>query len=176
MTRALAIVAATAGAVLVLATGAAAMPTAACPHQSEIGAPPSLQRAAMLCLTNRARAAHGLPALVESKPLERAAVHKTADMLTCDEFSHEACGREFSYWMSRFGYLEGCWSAAENIAWGTGSLGSVRGIFGAWMRSPGHRANILGPYSEIGISAASGDLEGKAGAVVWTQDFGSHEC
>lgn len=124
----------------------------------------------MLCLTNFARHAEGLPALAASQALHRAAVHKDADILGCDEFSHEACGRPFTYWIERF---SDCRAAAENIAWGTGSLGGVRAIFSAWMHSPGHRENILGPYARIGIALRLGDLEGNGGAHVWTQDFGA---
>jgi uncharacterized protein YkwD len=75
--------------------------------------------------------------------------------------------------MERFGYLRGCASAGENIAWGTGELGTVRSIFRAWMRSPGHRENILGPYEEIGVGLRIGSLDGNQRAHVWTQDFGS---
>ena len=44
------------------------------------------------------------------------------------------------------------------------------------MNSPGHRANILGKFREIGIGRRVGTIEGASGAVVWTQDFGSHGC
>jgi uncharacterized protein YkwD len=159
-----------------LRSGTPLAPATVCPNQTEAEAAPATQVAAMLCMTNFARTAYGLAPLAEAKPLVRAAARKSADILTCDQFSHEACGRQFTYWMSRYGYLRGCWSAGENIAWGTGTLGTVRGIFNAWMHSPGHRENILGPYAEIGISYTAGTLEGNAGAVVWTQDFGAHTC
>ncbi len=168
-------------AALVLAPAASARspqlaPESACPNQADAGAPVAAQVAAMECLTNYARTSAGLPALKSSKPLGRAALAKSADILSCDEFSHEACGREFTYWMGRGGYLKGCWKAGENIAWGTGEYGSVRSIFEAWMESPEHRANILGNFREIGIGLRAGSLEGNAGAAVWTQDFGSHGC
>jgi uncharacterized protein YkwD len=124
----------------------------------------------MLCLTNFARRASGRSALAGLGSLHRAAARKSADILRCDEFSHEACGRDFAYWIER---LAGCRAAAENIAWGTGPLGSPRSIFRSWMRSSGHRANILGPYREIGIGLRVGSLEGNAAAYVWTQDFGA---
>ena len=148
-------------------------PASACPGQSDPGAPLVAQERAMRCLTDFARQGRGLPGMTASVSLQRAARHKSADILRCDSFSHEACGREFTYWMERFGYLGGCASAGENIAWGTGALGSVRSIFRAWMRSPGHRENILGPFEEIGIGLRLGELEGSSGAHVWTQDFGS---
>jgi len=128
----------------------------------------------MLCLVNHARSARGLSPLVEAKPLVKAADHKSRDIIRCNEFSHEACGREFTYWMDHFGY-EGC-SEGENIAWGSGGLGTPASIFKAWMRSQGHRENILGPYEDIGIGLQSGKLEGYGGAHVWTQEFGSTEC
>lgn len=168
--------------VLAVAPGAGAQranpiaPSSACPNQTDLSAPVAVQLKAMLCMTNYARAASGLKPLTRSRPLARAAARKSADILRCDEFSHEACGREFTYWIKRFGYLRGCWSAAENIGFGTGELGTVRSVFVAWMNSPGHRANILGRFREIGIGRRHGTIEGSPGAMVWTQDFGSHVC
>jgi uncharacterized protein YkwD len=151
-------------------------PASACPGQSDPAAPSALQVRAMRCLTNFARRGRGLPALAAAPVLDRAAAHKSADILHCDEFSHEACGRPFTYWMERFGYLRNCGGAGENIAWGNGELGSPRRIFDAWMHSSGHRENILGDFEQIGIGLRVGSLEGVGGAHVWTQDFGSHDC
>jgi uncharacterized protein YkwD len=145
-------------------------PVAECPGQTEPRAPLAVQERAMLCLTNAARQAAGRAPLTGLGGLDRAAARKSADILRCDEFSHEACGRDFTYWIER---LADCRSAAENIAWGTGSLASPRSIFRSWMHSAGHRANILGPYREIGIGLRVGDLEGSAAAHVWTQNFGT---
>ncbi len=96
-------------------------------------------------------------------------------MVRCDSFDHGACGREFTFWMRRVGYLDGgCWRAAENIALGTGRLGTPRSIFRGWLHSSGHRENILGPFHDVGVGLRVGDLEGFSGAHVWTQHFGSH--
>ena len=128
----------------------------------------------MLCMTNFARRNAGLGELGDTRQLDRSAWHKSGDILRCDSFSHEACGRAFTYWMQRVGYLPApCWRAAENIAWGAGSLGSVHSIFSAWIHSPGHRENILGPYLQIGIGLRVGGLEGNEDAHVWTQEFGA---
>jgi uncharacterized protein YkwD len=151
-------------------------PIRACPDQIEASATAQTKIASMLCMTNFARVANGLKPLTEVKPLRKAAYRKDVDILTCDEFSHEACGRTFTYWIQRYGYFSECGAAGENIAWGTGTLGSVRSIFTAWMNSPGHRENILGRYTDVGTAFSTGELEGNAGAVVWTQDFGSHSC
>lgn len=147
-----------------------------CPNQADLELGAEGQAEAMLCLTNFARSANGLRPLRLSTQLGHAAEQKSIDILGCDQFSHEACGRPFTYWDQRYGYLRGCWKAAENIAWGTGSLSTVRAIFTAWLESPEHHANILGPYKEIGIGVRTGELEGNEGAAVWTQDFGSHKC
>ncbi len=151
-------------------------PPSICPGQAATDLSAEEQVGVMLCMTNYARAAHGLAPLTASPLLARAAEHKSADIVGCDEFSHEACGRPFQFWIQRYGYLKGCWRAAENIAWGTGEYGTVGSIFTAWLESPEHHANILGPYREIGIGLRVGGVEGDEGAAVWTQDFGSHKC
>jgi uncharacterized protein YkwD len=153
--------------------GTAASRTA-CPGQGDGGAPAAAQEQTMLCLVNRARSARGLAPLAALKSLGRAADRKSGDVLRCNEFSHEACGREFTHWMSHFGY-RGC-SEGENIAWGSGGLGTPGSIFRAWMHSREHRENILGQYTETGIGLRIGTLEGYGGAHVWTEEFGSRNC
>ncbi|MDX6624783.1 MAG: hypothetical protein QOE75_2715 [Solirubrobacterales bacterium] len=150
-------------------------PPSVCPGQANPGAPATKQVKAMRCLTNYARQRRGKPRLASLPALDRAARGKSGDLLRCG-FDHEACGREFTYWFGRVGYGGRCTALGENIAWGTGSLGSVRNIFSAWIDSAGHRANILGDYEEIGIGLRVGTLEGNSGAHVWTQEFGSRSC
>ncbi|MBS1895229.1 MAG: CAP domain-containing protein [Actinobacteria bacterium] len=151
-------------------------PVSVCPGQTQAGMSAGEQEAVMLCMTNFARASHGMAPLSWNGRLGRAAEQKSADILGCDEFSHEACGRPFQFWIQKFGYLKGCWRAAENIAWGTGSYATVGSIFTSWLESPEHHENILGPYREIGIGVRVGQVEGYEEAAVWTQDFGSHKC
>lgn len=163
-------------ATLFLLAGFFALPSAAqaCHGQNDGRASADAQERVMLCLVNHARSTHGLPPLAASKPLVKAADRKARDILRCDEFSHEACGREFTYWMTHFGY-QGC-SEGENIAWGSGGLGTPGSIFRAWMHSQGHRENILGDYEDTGLGLQSGKLEGYGGAHIWTQEFGSRSC
>ena len=175
--RRIPIAAAAFAAAALLALASAGEGTAAarpCPHQADATAPSSQQERAVLCLVNRARASRGLEPLAAPRSLARAAARKSADILRCDEFSHEACGREFTYWIERSGY-GGCgWG--ENIAYGSGGYATPRKIFQLWMHSPGHRRNILGPYTDIGIGLQVGTLEGTSAAHVWTQEFGSSAC
>jgi uncharacterized protein YkwD len=151
-------------------------PPSICPGQAASDLSAEEQERVMLCMTNYARSVHGMGSLSLSRRLGRAAEQKSGDIVGCDEFSHEACGRPFQFWIQRYGYLKGCWRAAENIAWGTGGSATVGSIFTAWLESPEHHANILGPYREIGIGLRVGGLEGNTAAAVWTQDFGSHKC
>jgi uncharacterized protein YkwD len=147
---------------------------AGCPGQNEAGAAAGVQERAMLCLVNHARVNRGLETLAAPASLDKAAAHKSADVLRCDEFSHEACGREVEYWPERFGY-GGC--VGENIAYSVGRAATPQAIFRLWMNSPGHRENILrSSYDDIGIGLRVGELEGTRGAHVWTQQFGIRDC
>ena len=150
-------------------------PTSVCAHQNDLSDPVAVQEQAMRCMTNFARRQVGLHGLGDATGLDRSAADKSRDILRCNDFSHYACGRSFTYWMGRVGYLSArCWRAGENIAWGTGSLADVRSIFVAWIHSPEHRANILGRFAQIGTALEVGSLQGHRSAHVWTQDFGSH--
>ncbi|HEX9966334.1 MAG TPA: CAP domain-containing protein [Solirubrobacterales bacterium] len=150
-------------------------PLAACPGQDRLDTSAPAQREAMHCMTEYARAHAGLPPLAPEAELDASAAAKSDDVLRCDDFSHAACGRDFTYWMRETGYLSTqCWRAGENLAWGADEEGTVRAIFRAWMRSPGHRENILGEFGSLGVGLRTGDLAGLGRVQVWTQHFGSH--
>ena len=150
-------------------------PSSACPDQEDLGAPAANQEQAMDCMVNFARRQAGLGELGDADALAQSAHDKSLDILDCDDFSHFACGREFTYWIKGTGYMSApCWRVGENLAWGTGEYGSVRSIFIAWMRSPDHRANVLGDFDETGLSLRVGTLEGNPGTRVWAEHFGSH--
>jgi uncharacterized protein YkwD len=146
-----------------------------CQGQDEPTAPTGVQRRAMLCMVDFARRSVGLRGLSESHELDRSADAKSDDILRCDSFSHEACGREFTFWIKDFGYIPAsCWRVGENLAWGSGPETSVRAIFTNLIHSPEHRENILGHYSQIGLGLQVGDLDGHDKTHVWTQHFGTH--
>ncbi len=130
----------------------------------------------MLCLTNYARAQAGETALEPAVALQDSAAEKAEDIINCDSFSHFACGREFNYWIRASGYLStDCWHVGENLAWGTGSFGTVSSIFRAWLRSTEHRENLLDArFTQVGIDLRVGSLEGERGAHIWAQAFGAH--
>ena len=128
----------------------------------------------MRCMTNHARRRAHRRELARARPLDRSARLKSRDIVRCDSFSHFACGRDFTFWIKRVGYLPApCWRAGENIAWGTGSRASVRSIFRAWIASPDHRRNMLSrDYAQFGIGLEIGELGGSPRVHVWTQHFG----
>ena len=120
----------------------------------------SSAEARMLELINDARADAGVPPLVFSEPLNRAAAWMSEHLAETGAFSHtDAYGRLPSERARDCGYP---WGAGENLARGSSSPDVT---FGLWMDSPGHRANILASYYRvIGIGYYGG---------VWTVDFGT---
>ena len=101
----------------------------------------------LVCLTSYARAHNKLSGVSANDTLMAAAESKDQDMLACG-YSHTACGKAFNYWMTSKGYAGRC--TAENIAQGQTT---PRTVFEAWMKSPGHRTNILnGNYKHIGVA------------------------
>jgi uncharacterized protein YkwD len=149
--------------------------TGECGGELGLDAAAAAQEATMLCLVNQARARFELPPLSQSTQLQDSAVDKAGDLLSCDEFSHTACGRSFYYWIDESGYMSTpCWRVGENLAWGVAEDGTVGSIFRAWMRSPTHRANILGNFDETGIELRVGPLGGLSGVHLWAEHFGSH--
>jgi uncharacterized protein YkwD len=149
---------------------------------------------------NNIRRDHNLPTFCVHPDLQRAARAHSTDMLFEDYFDHRSCNRpsndyrrlncdeEFFERIDRFGYTNYS-TIGENIAWGSGTLGTPAKIMDAWMHSPGHRANILKwDYREIGIGVREGDnydtdpddpdpedarRQGIDGVFMYTADFGT---
>ena len=97
---------------------------------------------ALLEAMNRRRSAHGLEPLELDRRLNLAAADRAADMFALGYFDHvspdgrspflKVTGRGYSYR-----------AVGENLAAG---YGTAEAIVDGWMRSPGHRANILSPH------------------------------
>jgi uncharacterized protein YkwD len=151
-------------------------PKTKCPDHSARGGGRKVAQAkrSMLCLVNHARRRSGLRKYRVTSSLGWSAKKKARDILRC-RFSHTACGRQFDFWIKRSGYIgRSGWAVGENIAWGSGSLGNVRSIFVAWMKSPGHRSAILDRvYRDVGVGVSQGTFEGYRGARVWVMHFGN---
>jgi uncharacterized protein YkwD len=133
-------------------------------------------REAVLCLHNEIRAERDLPLLRENARLRRAAEGHSADMVERGYFEHTSPGGTTMVeriFRARYANRGQAWSFGENIAWGTGRLGTARGVMRAWMDSPGHRANILrGSYRELGVGIVTGVPTGASRGATYTADFG----
>jgi uncharacterized protein YkwD len=133
-------------------------------------------RAAVLCLINADRTQRRLAPLRENSRLRSAAVAHSSDMVRNRYFAHTAPnGDTFVDRIldARYTTRNQDWSLGENLAWGTGDLGTARGVQTAWMRSSGHRANILKPsYRELGIGIRAGVPTDTSVGATFTTDFG----
>lgn len=132
---------------------------------------------AALCLVNQERTARGLRPLKSNRRLSKAASAHARDMCARGYFSHDSAnGSSFVDRIRKAGYVptRAFPSLGEDLAWGSGSLGSPREIVQSWMESPGHRANILSPkFREAGMGVAFGDPGAGEEGVTYALDFGS---
>lgn len=107
----------------------------------------------LLTLINNERAKAGLPALQVDMELMKVARTKANDMAQNNYFSHYSptYGSPFDM-MRQFGIAFK--AAAENIAGNS----TIQGAVNAWMKSSGHKANILNAgynYTGIGITKSN---------------------
>jgi uncharacterized protein YkwD len=127
---------------------------------------------AMICrivhLTNQVRARYRLAPLQVHPALVRSARWMAQDMAEHDYLRHtDFLGREIDPRLPSFGY--GDYSEiGENIA---GGQLTAEEVVADWMRSPGHRANMLNPtFREIGVAHFKGGHSHFKH--YWVQDFG----
>jgi uncharacterized protein YkwD len=139
---------------VVVASPAQAAPTTTTQMQSDI-----------VYWTNQWRTKVGCPKLRLDARLARAGRNHSAWMAQTGKFSHVgASGSSFVTRARTAGYST---PMSENIAWGYRSGAQV---VSAWMRSPGHRANIVNCKAKaqgVGVAYSAN------GAPYITQDFGS---
>ena len=133
---------------------------------------------ATLCLLNQRRAKHGKRKLTPNRQLAKAARRHARDMAAKNYFSHDSLGGiDFVDRILKADYVDkgDGWTLGENLAWGSHELATPRSIVKAWMKSPGHRANILnGKFREIGIGVVRGAPEaGVQRAATYATEFGT---
>src|SRR5262249_3619573 len=120
---------------------------------------------AILQGTNDARAKEKLPPLQPNKTLTQAARNHSANMASQGKLQHELDGKTPSDRASALGYVYR--NLGENIA--AGSPLTPEDAVKVWMKSEGHRKNILSKdYQEIGIGVA----RNAKGESYYTQVFG----
>jgi uncharacterized protein YkwD len=145
---------------------AAMMGVIAVAAPAEAAAPTTVRlQSDILYWTNAQRVKHGCGKLRLDTGLARAARNHSAWMAKTGAFSHTGSGRSTFIARSKAaGYSA---ALSENIAWGYRDGAAV---VVAWMRSPGHRANILNCRAKaVGVGA----VYAPNGTPYYTQDFGS---
>lgn len=133
--------------------------------------------AKLLGLINLARTDRGLRPVAVVKPLDKAALAHSRDMLAHDYFAHSTpSGAGVSARARSAGYSVGScsqWSVGELLAWGKGSRGTPRAVFRSWMRSRAHRKVILAKrWRDVGVGCARGRYRSLSRVVMYTVDFG----
>jgi uncharacterized protein YkwD len=113
--------------------------------------------------TNIHRAKHGCAPVSRHTSLMATAQRHSWDMAKRGYFSHVSPGG--STFTARARYAGYRFASGENIAWG---YRTPAGVVNDWMKSPGHRANILNCASKrIGVGVSY-----RGGVPYWTQVFG----
>jgi hypothetical protein len=107
----------------------------------------SMSRAALLSENNISRGDNGLGPLNLNSKLNNSAQAKAQHMADNNYWAHVAPdGTQPWYFFEAAGY--DYLAAGENLAYGFDSSFAVNQ---GWMNSPGHRANIVGDYSDVGF-------------------------
>ena len=127
-----------------------------------------------LDLHNKTREENGLEQLCVDPRLTKAARAHSADMLKKRYFGHNSFdGKSSAERVKDSGYD---WRVTgENIAWGSGSFSNPKNRFEAWMKSEGHKNNILDKnFEQVGVGVAKRTLKkGGEEESIYTVDFGS---
>lgn len=119
----------------------------------------------LLKLHNERREQAGLKPLELDPLLSKAAEAHAVDMAERAEMSHTGGDGSSPFQrIERAGFK--FQRAAENVAAGQRTATEV---MKAWIDSPGHRANILGDYRQLGV----GRSQGANGAYYWATTFGT---
>jgi len=152
-----------------LATGAASCARA---HARPSRLAAATARAALMCVINRARAAHGLAAFGAERHLRRAAKRHARDMVRHRYFGHQrAGGPSFGARLRAAGWHGR--AAGEAIAWGCGKSANAASTVRAWLHSPPHRAILLASnYNRAGIGVAGHAPASCGPGATWVLDAG----
>ncbi|KAE9019162.1 hypothetical protein PR003_g13320 [Phytophthora rubi] len=127
---------------------------------------PSGYLASMLERVNQERATKNLPPLRMHSKLQAAAQRQADDMAANKFMDHQGSdGSKMAQRAAEAGFTGG--AVAENVAAGQKSVSAV---VDSWMKSPGHRRNILGNYTVFGAAYAHNHLSKCKHS--WTQVFG----
>jgi uncharacterized protein YkwD len=120
----------------------------------------------LLSSMNRVRAEHGLAPLTVDLRLVKSARGHSAEMVRTKTFAHGAFGQRAEREGVTTGFL------GETLGWAAPVSGATARIVEMWLRSPEHRAVLLGrAYRTVGIGISIGAFKGWPRALVVTADF-----
>ncbi|MBN9044541.1 MAG: CAP domain-containing protein [Rhizobiales bacterium] len=117
-------------------------------------------------MLNAFRKANGVPPVATDPTLEKAALYQAKRMATHGKMGHSIGWGEGFVARLRQAGIHG--PAAENVAEGQPD---TRSVFSAWMKSPGHRRNMLDPeFGHYGLAWAR--PANNPGMIYWSMVLG----
>jgi uncharacterized protein YkwD len=117
---------------------------------------------AMVAKVNQVRKRHGLPPLRASRSLMRSSGRFSRHLMRVDVFGHR----------SRVSASGGFRRLGECLAIHGGRSAGVSFTVRAWLRSPGHRREVLNPHmSQVGAGMTRGRFH-RHRAVIWVLQVG----
>ena len=129
-----------------------------CPGGERTDLPVARQIETVACLVNYARNHRGLRALVIRPVLNNASIKKANDIVRCQTFAHNPCGRDWTSAVRSTGYAG---EFGENLYIATGRWGAPRVAVDAWLNSPRHRENLFGrAWRDQGLALLSNESFG----------------
>jgi uncharacterized protein YkwD len=114
----------------------------------------------ILKLVNEHRKNNGISELIKNQTAEELAIDHTKYMISINEINHDNFDAKFKVLKEK----ENARTMGENVAAGYRDAESV---MKGWLESQGHRENIEGNYTHIGIAAIKNDR----GQYYYTQIF-----
>lgn len=144
---------------------------AACPGATSNGTA-GRQAVTLRCLVNWARDRNGAPYVSASPALQRAAYRKAINVIRCKRLSHRACGKPPSSTVRAAGYDIRTWG--ENLYIGEGDDGTPLAAIEAWLRSPSHRAVLLGRgFAHVGVAVVPAARLAGGTSSLWVLELGA---
>jgi len=103
-------------------------------------------------MTNLLRKQKGKPAFVRNNRLDKAARAHAMNMAKQGIMIHVLDGQPPTHRIKSTGYV--FHTFGENIANAWGRPDNTNAMFNFWLKSPPHLANILGPFTEVGVAVS----------------------
>jgi uncharacterized protein YkwD len=158
------------------APGRVSLPSpSGCKVATQAGISTARIEASLFCLHNRRRGGRGLGLLRRSADLRNAATRHARDMIRRRYFDHVSPdGKGPGDRVAATGYAASRgYALGENILFNGPRVPSPKWLMRQWLKSPGHRENILQRgWRDVGLAAVHGSPFGRPGGVTVVAVFG----